>query len=96
MKKGRKISWAATTQGIGRRGIPKSAHVYSNHYFSAKKKKTLLPPFLGRPPKIFMPGSDLLSLSLAMTSGHRHTTATDASSFLCRLSGFLICFVEVF
>jgi len=44
MKKGRKISWAATTQGIGRRGggIPKSAHVYSNHYFSAKKKKTLL------------------------------------------------------
>ena len=41
MKKGRKISWAATTQGMGR-GIPKSAHVYSNHYFSAKKKKTLL------------------------------------------------------
>jgi hypothetical protein len=55
MRKGGKISGQPQHTALAG-DIAKSAHVYPNHYFFAKKKKTLLPLFAGATTENFHAG----------------------------------------
>lgn len=89
MKKGGKFPWQPQHEVL-EGGYTKICTCLLESLLLRKEKENATSSS-GATTKIFMPDSDLPSLSLAMICGHRHTAGTDATSFLCCLSGFLLC-----